>query len=108
MIVSLFHVNVPPERAQAFEASWSRRAGMVDQMPGFLGMDVLRDGGKPGHYIVLTRWEKREDFDRWANSPEFVAGHRRVNSGEDNGAAPVGIEFFEVVPSTPMSTGSGN
>jgi heme-degrading monooxygenase HmoA len=101
MIVSFFHVTVPAAGAQAFEASWSKRAGQVDQMPGFQGMDVLRDGAKPGHYVVLTRWESRADFDAWANSPQFVAGHRRSNAGESGGASPVSIEFYEVIPSTP-------
>jgi heme oxygenase (mycobilin-producing) len=108
MIVSFFHVTVPAERAQAFEASWSQRAGMVDKMPGFQGMDVLRDGDKPGHYVVMTRWAERANFDNWANSPEFTAGHRHTNSGDGNGAAPQGIEFFEVVPSTPTGNASSN
>lgn len=102
MIVNLFHVTVPADRAQAFESSWSQRAGLVDAMPGFLGMDVLRDGNQPGHYIILTRWATRADFDAWANSPQFIAGHRRSASGE-TGAAPMALEFYEVVPSTPTN-----
>jgi heme-degrading monooxygenase HmoA len=103
MIVSMFHVTVPADHAQAFEASWSQRAGLVDSMPGFLGMDVLRDGAKPGHYIVLTRWTARENFDAWVNSPAFTAGHLRSAAG-DTGAAPMSIEFYEVVPSTPAGS----
>jgi len=77
MIVSMFHVQVPAEMAGRFEQSWQQRAGRVDKMPGFRGLEVLRDGAAPGKYVVLTRWETREDFDRWASSPEFTAGHAR-------------------------------
>jgi heme-degrading monooxygenase HmoA len=103
MIVSFFHVTVPAERAAGFEASWSKRAGLVDQMAGFQGMDVLRDETKPGHYVVLTRWATKADFEAWANSPEFQMGHAHSNAGGAGGPAAGGIEFYEVVPSTPTA-----
>jgi heme-degrading monooxygenase HmoA len=94
MIVSLFHVQVPAEMVGRFEQSWRQRAGQVDKMPGFLGLEVLRDGATPGKYIVLTRWDSKEDFERWATSPEFAAGHaRRDQSGAQGG----GVEFYEVL-----------
>lgn len=104
MIVSLFHITVPPERATAFEASWSQRAGMVDHMAGYQGMEVLRDGGTPGHYVVVTRWDAQEHFDAWRNSPEFNAGHSRQPSGP-GGPSPLAIEFFEVVPNAVVEGG---
>jgi heme-degrading monooxygenase HmoA len=55
MIVSLFHVTVPAEAVAPFERSWQQRAGKVDAMPGFRGLEVLRAGETPGKYIVLTR-----------------------------------------------------
>lgn len=98
MIVSLFHVQVPAEAAAGFEASWTKRAGLVDQMPGFQGLDVLKNAQEPGKYIVMTRWATREDFERWANSPQFAAGHARGPQGQG-----AGIEFYEVLPSAPGS-----
>jgi heme-degrading monooxygenase HmoA len=66
-------------------------------MPGFRGLEVLRDGNEVGKYIVLTRWDSRESFEGWANSPEFVAGHARSSSGGAGGAQGGGVEFFEVL-----------
>jgi len=97
MIVSMFHVTVPPQAMEPFERSWQQRAGKVDAMPGFRGLEVLRAGDTPGKYIVLTRWETREDFERWANSPEFAAGHARTGG---NGVEGGGVEFYEVLPDT--------
>ncbi len=99
MIVNMFHVQVPAERAAAFEGSWSQRAGMVDHMPGFQGMEVLRDGQQAGHYLVVTHWDTKEDFERWASSPEFTAGHART--GGPGGPTGGALEFFEVIPSNP-------
>lgn len=96
MIVSMFHVQVPAPAVQPFEQSWTKRAGRVDAMPGFRGLEVLRDSKELGKYVVLTHWETREDFERWASSPEFVAGH--AHSGE-TGAQGANIEFYEVLPS---------
>ena len=96
MIVSLFHVTVPAEAVAPFERSWQQRAGKVDAMPGFRGLEVLRAGETPGKYIVLTRWETRDNFERWASSPEFAAGHARTGG---NGAEGGGGEFYEVIES---------
>ena len=48
MIVSMFHVSVPPQAMEPFERSWRQRAGKVDAMPGFRGLEVLRAGDTPG------------------------------------------------------------
>jgi heme oxygenase (mycobilin-producing) len=96
MIVAMFRVQVPEPARARFEQSWTERAGMVDKMPGFRGLEVLRNEHEVGTYIVLTHWEKREDFDQWASSPAFAAGH--IRSGE-SGAAGAGVDFYEVLPS---------
>ncbi|MGH2487006.1 MAG: antibiotic biosynthesis monooxygenase family protein [Ktedonobacterales bacterium] len=96
MIVSLFHIQTPEAAIEPFERGWRQRAGMVDKMPGFRGLEVLRDGKTPGKYIVLTHWETKDDYDRWANSPEFVAGHARSGQTGAQGAA---LEFYEVLVS---------
>ncbi len=107
MIVSLFHVRVPAQATAGFEESWTKRAGRVDQMPGFKGLEILRAGDEPGKYIVLTRWDSREDFERWASSPEFVAGHARSNQAAQDGqpgAQGSGIEFYELLPNGSAAT----
>lgn len=96
MIVSMFHVQVPEQAIAGFEKSWQQRAGLVDKMPGFRGLEVLRDGKEPGKYVVLTHWDTKDDFQRWASSPEFARGH--AHSG-DSGAGGMGVEFYEVLPS---------
>jgi heme-degrading monooxygenase HmoA len=98
MIAAMFRVTVPEPARERFEQSWTGRAGMVDQMPGFRGLEVLRDQGEPGTYIVMTHWESRQDFDQWASSPAFAAGHMRPGA-TDTGAAGGGVSFYEVLPS---------
>jgi heme-degrading monooxygenase HmoA len=96
MIVSMFHVQVPETAIAGFERSWTQRAGRVDAMPGFRDLEVLKDGSQAGAYIVLTHWETKEDYERWANSPDFAAAHARPGTA---GAQGGGVSFYEVLPS---------
>jgi heme-degrading monooxygenase HmoA len=102
MIVNLFRVTVPPEHVAGFEKSWTMRSGKVDHMPGFQGLEVLRDSQRPGVYIILTRWDSREHFDAWRQSPEFFAAHAGPSSSEDS-AESGALDFYEIVPSTPVA-----
>lgn len=96
MIVSMFHVQVPQAMAERFEQSWKQRAGQVDSMPGFRGLEVLKNGDEPGKYIVLTRWQTKADYEAWAHSAQFMAGH--AHSGQ-TGAQGGGVAFYEVLES---------
>ncbi|HUY77174.1 MAG TPA: antibiotic biosynthesis monooxygenase [Ktedonobacterales bacterium] len=110
MIVSLFHVRVPEQATAGFEQSWTKRAGMVDKMPGFKGLEILRAGDEPGKYIVLTRWETRADYDGWASSPAFTAGHAHSSQAAQEGqpgAQPAGLEFYEVLTGGSVATSQG-
>jgi heme-degrading monooxygenase HmoA len=96
MIVSMFTVTVPEEARVGFERSWSGRAGRVDQMPGFRGLEVLRSQQDAGRYSVLMHWDTREDFERWQESSAFAASHQRTSSGP-TAAQPVGTEVWDIL-----------
>ena len=38
--------------------------------PGYVSGETLRDANDPNHYIVISSWRSREDWDDWANSAE--------------------------------------
>jgi heme-degrading monooxygenase HmoA len=96
MIVSMFNVTVPEEAREGFERSWSGRAGMVDQMPGFRGLEVLRAQEESGRYIVLTHWETREDFERWLESSAFGTAHQRTTQ-DATSVQPGGTEVWDIL-----------
>ena len=105
MIVTANRIPVNPEFADAFEARFANRAGLVDNMPGFVANYVLRPATPDTPYIVLTYWESKEHFDAWVNSDAFKQGHAR--SGSLPREAYTGrnqFEMFEVVTSTEDQT----
>ncbi|GAB4216128.1 MAG: antibiotic biosynthesis monooxygenase [Roseiflexaceae bacterium] len=75
MITTMNRIFVNPEYAEQFEATFRNRAGLVDQMPGFVANQVLRPTSPGDPYIVLTWWESRAHFEAWVRSDAFVKGH---------------------------------
>jgi heme-degrading monooxygenase HmoA len=50
------------ERAYGPEGDWG---GFFRAGKGFLGTELLRDPDRPGEYLTLDRWERREDYLRF-------------------------------------------
>jgi heme-degrading monooxygenase HmoA len=42
-------------------------ADFFRQGRGFVGTELLREHENPGRYLVIDRWESREDFERFAS-----------------------------------------
>lgn len=76
MYVVANRVPVAPGWEQAFEDRFRRRAGQVEQQPGFLRMEILRPATEGAPYVVLTTWESRAAFQDWVGSEDFKAAHR--------------------------------
>ena len=75
MITVANRIYVAKEYADAFEQRFRERAGLVDQMPGFISNQVLRPVNEGDPYVVFTIWNSREDFLNWVRSDAFVKGH---------------------------------
>lgn len=73
-------IYVTPEYAEAFEQRFRDRAGLVDQMPGFISNLVLRPVNEGDPYVVFTIWQSRQDFLNWVRSDAFVKGHAQSGS----------------------------
>ena len=73
-----------PAEADAVLRAFRGRARKVDLQPGFLQFEVWREE-QGREVMVLTRWERREDFLAWVESPAFREAHR--HAGESPGSA---------------------
>lgn len=98
MITVANRIFVSPEFAQQFEDNFHKRAGLVDDMPGFIYNQVLRPVKEGDPYIVLTLWESREHFEGWTKSDAFVKGHARSGSlPKEAFTGPNKLEVHEVI-----------
>lgn len=76
--VAINYIDCQAHYQERFECLFCSRAKMIDNMPGFIGMKVLKceEEGQP--YLVLSYWENKESFEAWVGSPEFYEGHKRA------------------------------
>lgn len=82
-------ITVPEDSRDAFEARFASRAGEVSKSPGFEAFELLRPVGEGAgdKYLVYTRWDGRDSFEAWLNSPAFTQGHRARGEGGPVGTA---------------------
>lgn len=93
MIVVMNRITVAEGREQEFEQTFLTRDRAVDQMTGFIDLQVLRPS-EGRTYIVMTRWNSREAFDTWTSSEAFLSAHKRPSPGFAE-SRPV-LEIYEV------------
>ena len=74
-IVKINAITVPRERFEEFARRFASRAGRVSGARGFEGFELLRPNDEREVCLVLTRWRSEDDFQAWASSPDFAAGH---------------------------------
>ncbi len=77
--VAINVLTVPPDGGSALEDRFARRAGSVEQAPGFEYFELLRPLAGTDSYLVYTRWATREDFDAWTLSQSFRHGHGQAS-----------------------------
>lgn len=70
-------VDVPADRAAEFEERFAKRAGRVQDSPGFEAFELLKPADGNTRYVVYTRWSSKEAFESWVSSQDFAAGHRQ-------------------------------
>jgi heme-degrading monooxygenase HmoA len=78
MILVANRIFVAPEHAGEFESLLETRAGLVDHMPGFAAIHLLRPTRADQPYVILTQWQSRPHFEAWTRTDEFTRGHARV------------------------------
>jgi heme-degrading monooxygenase HmoA len=94
MIVVMNRITVAEGREEEFEQTFLTPDRAVDQMTGFIDLQVLRPS-EGRTYIVMTRWNSREAFDTWTTSEVFLSAHRNPSPGFSE-SRPV-LEIYEVL-----------
>ncbi len=76
--VAINYIACKPGYKDRFECLFCSRARMIDNMPGFLGMKVLRCTEDNEPYLVVSFWTDEDSFKAWVGSPQFHEGHKRA------------------------------
>ncbi|WP_186576340.1 antibiotic biosynthesis monooxygenase family protein [Aquibacillus kalidii] len=75
------HIPVLEEGRSQFEARFLNRARKIEQEPGFLSIKVCRPLNSDT-YIVITCWEKEDDFVNWQSSSAYIHAHKKRGTSE--------------------------
>jgi heme-degrading monooxygenase HmoA len=81
-----------PEEADALIERFRHRSGKVDLQPGFVRFEAWREESGT-EVMILTRWQRREDFLAWTESEAFRHAHARVEGAPGRAQG----ELYEVV-----------
>jgi len=74
-------VLVPEGGSEDLAAAFADRLHAVDDFPGFLGLEVWRDRRDRSRFVLISRWNSREEFRAYMRSPANRASHARVPKG---------------------------
>ena len=88
-----------------FERRWKQRKWSIAQSPGFIRTEVLRPM-KGDHYVVMTYWRSKEDFERWTESQAFMEAHANTPPKEAF-TGPSKLEIHEIIAESPVASSSG-
>jgi len=95
MIVVSNRIQVAKGHEEDFEKRFQGRAGLVEHMPGFVRLEILRPV-KSDYYVVLTHWEDEASFRAWTDSAEFKEAHSHRPPAEIF-SGPNVFEMHEVI-----------
>jgi heme-degrading monooxygenase HmoA len=95
LIVVSNRIQVAKGHESDFEKRFEGRARLVETMPGFIRLEILRPI-KSDYYIVLTHWEDEASFRAWTESSEFKEAHSNRPPAEIF-AGPNVFEMHEVI-----------
>lgn len=62
-------------------AAFRGRPRLVDEVDGFLKLDVLSPAEAPEEIWLITYWRDRASFLRWHHSPAHKQSHRLIPKG---------------------------
>jgi len=111
MILVANRIHVAKGQEEAFENRFKGRAGLVENHPGFIRLEILcpkpvkmhgKTTGGSDYYVVLTYWEDEQAFLNWTESEDFRIAHAN-RPPKEMFAGPNVFEMHEVIQTAAKS-----
>ncbi len=78
MYVSMSQLRIAPERAPELIEAFRARCGLVDDVAGFVDLQVWQADRDPGEIVMVSRWRDRASFTTYMKSAEHRISHERI------------------------------
>lgn len=79
MIVVVSTIRVSAGDPDALAEQYGDRLHLAEQQPGCLGVEILRNQRDRDEFVVYTRWQDRESYERYRASDAYRDAHRRIS-----------------------------
>ena len=80
MIVAISRIRITSGNADAVAAQYQQRSRLVEQAPGFLGIEILRGQDQPDEFMVCMRWVDRAAFESYKSGAQFRQAHQNIRT----------------------------
>ena len=65
------HYDVIPGKEEEFERGFLQVIELLKTLPGHRNSHLYEDVASVGSYVILSEWERKEDFDAFLKSDAF-------------------------------------
>jgi len=67
------HYDVKPGKEEEFEQGFLKTLEVLRGLPGHVESHLYEDVASRGSYVILSQWQRKEDFDGFLRSDAFKA-----------------------------------
>jgi heme-degrading monooxygenase HmoA len=100
MILALSRFKVVSDMALEVRVAFQERPHLVDDVPGFLGMEVFTDDKQDSDFYLVTRWTDPESYTAWHASPAHHKSHSGIPKGLKLDPSFTQISILQRIPPT--------
>src|SRR5437588_2264326 len=79
MYVSLSRLRINENGAPRLVAAFRARAHLVDDVDGFIDLQVWQSDRDAGELVMVSRWRDRASFTAYMKSAAHAASHDRID-----------------------------
>ena len=99
MFIAMNRFKVKSGCEAEFEEVWKTRDSFLGEVPGFLGVHLLKGASDEEHtlYSYHSTWDDQTSFENWTRSESFRKAHSGASSRKSLYLDHPQFEGFEVV-----------
>lgn len=96
MFVALSRFTIANDKSDEVRAAFQERPHLVDDAPGFLGMEVMSPIDSRAEIWLVTRWRDEPSYRGWHRSHEYHELHKGIPKGLKLVPGSVTLRLFDV------------
>lgn len=96
MIVALSRFTIANDMSEEVRAAFRQRPHLVDEAPGFLGMEVMSPVDRQAEIWLVTRWRDETSYQSWHRGHDYHAAHKGIPKGLKLVPGSATVRLFEI------------